>query len=128
MVITTVMVVAVAAYQLWERRAIGKLTVPYAVWREGKISEIRNCDGADQTDTVKACIELHCRAEIAGVLADSEHAVIGVGAFVDGADIRYVRIVGPVQYVGPPPPTRPNGYECEMEGWRVVNSRIFHAR
>ena len=122
------MVVAATSYWLRQRSAIKKLTVPYAVWQDGRISEIRNCDGADQSDTVMACIELHCRADIAHVLPSPEHAVIGVGMFVDGADIRYVRLVGPVQYVGPLPTPRPNGYECEMEGWRVVRSRIFHAR
>ena len=102
------------------------LTQPYALWEAGLITEIRNCDSADAAATFVACAELNCRAAVARQLPNPAAAVIGIGTLVEATDIRYVRIVAPIQYATSPPVPLPKGYECQMEGYRVIQARILH--
>ena len=102
------------------------LTQPYALWEGGLITEIRNCDSADAAATFVACAELNCRAAIARQLPNPAAAVIGIGTLVEASDIRYVRIVAPIQYAASAPIPLPKGYECQMEGYRVIQARVLH--
>lgn len=102
------------------------LTQPYALWEAGLITEIRNCDGADEAATFVACAELNCRAAVARQLPNPAAAVIGIGTLVEASDIHYVRIVAPIQYAASIPTPLPKGYECQMEGYRVIQARVLH--
>ena len=102
------------------------LTQPYALWEGGLITEIRNCDSADAAATFVACAELNCRAAVARQLPNPAAAVIGIGTLVEATDIRYVRIVAPIASATSSPLPLPKGYECQMEGYRVIQARILH--
>ena len=129
-IIAVAVIAVISATGLWYYRssATNGLIQPYAIWEAGKVAAIRNCDVTNNSENAVACMELNCRAAVAQQLPLVASATIGIGTIVDSIDIRYVRIVGPVEYAETPLSPRPNGYECDIEGLRPVRVRILHSR
>ena len=106
-------------------RALDARARPSAVWRDGRITEIKNCGMPRDDDQFLACSELICQRAVALELPKTDSVKISAGTRVDTDDIRYVRIVGTIDDGQSASRRVPKGYECYLEGLQIHAARVI---
>lgn len=119
--------ILVAQLRIFEsRQSRVASNAPYAAWRAGRIVAISHCSTPLEDQTYLACADLYCQAAIGERLPEPQHARISPGIRVDSPDIRYVRLVGTIEYGTAVPSKLPRGYACELEGLTVHTATLVN--
>ncbi|MBI2800961.1 MAG: hypothetical protein HYX63_11890 [Gammaproteobacteria bacterium] len=121
---TCVVAMALIAGAYWIR-TLQDAGRPSAVWRDGRIAEVKNCGTPRDDGQFLACAELVCQRAVALKLSKPDTAKISAGMRVDTDDIRYVRIVGTIDDAESASRRMPKGYECYLEGLQIHAARVI---